>query len=79
MLDLFFKVNFYGSVVVLHCCVFLLCSKVNQLYLYVCISLSFFGFPFHLGHKVLSRVPCAVQRLLLSYLFYARAQSLSRV
>ena len=32
---------------------------------------SFFGFPSHLGnHKVLSRVPCATQQILIRYLFY---------
>ena len=30
-----------------------------------------FGFPSHLGHpRALSRVPCAVQEVLSSYLFY---------
>ena len=32
----------------------------------------FLGVPFHLGHRrTLSRVPCATQQVLISYLFYA--------
>ena len=31
----------------------------------------FLGFPSHLGHyRALSRVPCAVQKVFISYLFY---------
>ena len=41
-------------------CMFLLYSKVNQLY--VSIYLPFFGFPSHSGHhRALSRVPCAIK------------------
>ena len=48
---------------------FLLYSKVNQLYEY--IYPLFFRFPSHLGHhRSLSRVPCAKQQVLISYLFY---------
>ena len=33
--------------------------------------LCLFGFPSHSGHhSVLSRVPCAIQYVLISYLFY---------
>ena len=47
-------------------CPFLLCSKVNQLSIY--IYPFFFGFPSHLGHhRALSRVPCAIQQVLISY------------
>ena len=36
----------------------------------VCIYPLFFEFPSHLGHhRALSRVPCAVQQVLISYLF----------
>ena len=46
---------------------FLLYSQVNQLYIY----LLFFRFLSHIGYyKVLSRVPCAIQQVLISYLFY---------
>ena len=49
-------------------CQFLLNSKVNQLYVY--IYPLFFGFLSHLGHhRALSRVPCAIQQVLISYLF----------
>ena len=44
---------------------FLLYSKVNQLYIYICPL--FLKFPSHLGnHRALSRVPY----VLISYLFY---------
>ena len=46
---------------------FLLCSKVSQPHVYIC-SL-FLGFPSNLGHyRALSRVPCAIQQVLISYL-----------
>ena len=48
---------------------FLLYRKVNQPYLYM-YPLPF-GLPSHSGHhSALSRVPCAVQYVLISYLFY---------
>ena len=54
-------------------CQFLLYSKVNQLYTY--IYPLFFGFPSPLGHhRALSRVPCALQQVLISYLFYTQSQ-----
>ena len=54
-------------------CQFLLYNKVNQLYVY--IYPFFLGFPSHLGHhRVLSRVPCAIQQVLISYLFYTQCQ-----
>ena len=44
-------------------------SKVNQLYIY--IYPLFFRFFVHTGHyRVVSRVPCAKQQVLISYLFY---------
>ena len=52
-------------------CQFLLCSEVNELYVYIYPLL--FGFPSHLGHhRALSRVPCALQQVLISYLFYTQ-------
>ena len=49
---------------------FLLYNKVNQLFVY--IYPLFFGFPSHLGHyRAFSRVPCAIQLVFISYLFYA--------
>ena len=52
-------------------CQFLLYSKVNQPYTYT--HLLFFGFPSHLGHhRALSRAPCAIQWVLISYLFYTQ-------
>ena len=48
---------------------FLLHRKVNQLYVY--IHPLFFGFPSHLDHhRVLSRISCAIQSVLIIYLFY---------
>ena len=50
-------------------CQFLLYSKVNQLYIYMYPL--FFRFYSHIGHyRVLSRVPSAIQQILISYLFY---------
>ena len=52
-------------------CQFLLYIKVNHLYVY--IYPLFFRFPSHLGHhRALSRVPCAIQQVLISYLFYTQ-------
>ena len=54
-------------------CQSLLYSEMNQLYVYTYPL--FFGFPFHLGHpRALSRVPCAIQQVLISYLFYTQYQ-----
>ena len=50
-------------------CHFLLHSKANLLY--VCIHPFLFGFLSHLGHhRALTRVPCAVQQLPISYILY---------
>ena len=50
-------------------CQFLLYN--NQLYVYIYTLL--FGFSFHLDHhRVLIRVPCAIQKVFISYLFYAQ-------
>ena len=52
-------------------CWFLLYSKVNQPHVY--IYPLFLGFLSHLGqHRAMSRVPCAVQSVLISYLFYTQ-------
>ena len=43
-------------------------SKVIQLYIYMCLF--FFYFFSHLGYySIVSRVPCAIQEVLVSYLF----------
>ena len=50
-------------------CRFLLHSKMNQPYIY--INPLPFGLPFHSGHhSAFNRVPCAIQYVLISYLFY---------
>ena len=50
-------------------CQFLLYSKMNQLYIY--IYPVFFGLPSHLGHhRALNRVPCAIEQVLISCLFF---------
>ena len=60
-------------IVALQCCLFLLYSKVNQLYIYT-YPLSF-GFPSHLGYRrVLSRVLCVIQWVLISSLSYTKFQ-----
>ena len=55
---------------------FLLYSKVNLLYVYMCmgyIYAPFGGFPSHLGHhRALGRVPPAIQQVFISYLFYTQ-------
>ena len=52
-------------------CEFSLYSKVDQPYVH--IYPLFFVFPSHLGHpKALSRVPCAIQQVLINYLFYTQ-------
>ena len=48
---------------------FLLCSKANQPHVYTYPL--FLGFPSHLGYyRALSRVRCAIEPVLTSYLFY---------
>ena len=50
-------------------CQFLPYSKVNQLYIY--IHPLFYGSPSHLGHhRILNRVPCAIQQDLVVYPSY---------
>ena len=44
-------------------CQFVQYSEVNQIYIYICIS------PL-CHHRVLNRVPCAIQQVLTGYLFY---------
>ena len=52
-------------------CQFLLYSEVNQLQIY--IDPLFFGFPSYLGHyRALSSIPCGIQQVLTSYLFYTQ-------
>ena len=53
-------------------CYFQVNNKVNQLYIYIYIyPLFFFRFFSHIDHyRVLGRVPCAIQQVLISYLFY---------
>ena len=51
-------------------CQFPVNSKVNQLYIYVYPLFSIFRFFSHIGRYILSRVPCAIWQVLISYLFY---------
>ena len=54
-------------------CQFLLYGKVNLQYVY--IHALFFGFTYYSGHhSVLRRGPCALQHVLISYLFYTQYQ-----
>ena len=55
---------------------FLLYSKMNQPYIYIYPLPS--GLPSHSGHhSALSRIPCAIQYILISYLFYTQYQQCS--
>ena len=66
----FFFLNslFYIGVQLINDVVFQVYSKVIQLYIYM--YLLFFKFFSHLGcYIILSRVPCAIQEVLISYLF----------
>ena len=65
---LFLFFSFFLSIVTLHCCQFLLYSKVKQPYVY--LYHFFFGFLSHLGYqKPSSKVPGAIQEVLISYLY----------
>ena len=56
---------------------FLLYGRTNQVFVYI-YSL-FFGFPSHLGHHgTLSRIPCAIQQGLISYLLYCCYYSVAK-
>ena len=66
----FFFPNFYWSCFAM-LCQFLLYSKVNRLYVYTYPL--FLRFPSHFSHhRSLSRVPCAIQQVLISYFFYTQ-------
>ena len=60
----------WTTIVGLHCCYqFLLYCKGNRPYVY--IRMFPLGFPSHLGHhRAPGRVPCAIQSVLISDLFY---------
>ena len=69
---LFFScLNFYWSRVDLQCCVSFCCTAKWISYTYTCIHSFLFRFFSHRGYyRVLSRVPCAIQQVLISYLSY---------
>ena len=54
----------------------LLVSAAQQSESAICIHIPlFFGFPSHLGHhRALRKVPCAIQQVLIGYLFYTQYQ-----
>ena len=59
----------YWSAVDLQCCVSFWCTA--KLFSYICSHPFFFRFFPHIGYyRVLSRVPCAIQQVLVSDLFY---------
>ena len=66
-----FKKKFLESSWFTMLCQFQVYSKVDQLYTY--IYPLFFRFFSHKGHfRVLSRIPCATQQVLVGYLFYVQ-------
>ena len=67
-----FCYSFYWCIVDLQCCVIFRCTRKWVSYSYMYFHyLFFFLFSSHIGHyRVLSRVPCAIQQVLISYLFY---------
>ena len=67
-----FKIDFYSNIVVLQCCVSVVQQSESAMHPF------FFGFPSHIGHhRALSRVPCALQKVLISYLFIHNSVYLS--
>ena len=65
-----FVINFYWSIVALQCCVSFYCTA-KRIHHNTRVS-SPFGLSSHSDHhSALSRVPCAIQYVLISYLFYA--------
>ena len=69
-----FFINVYWCIVALQYCIrcryIQLSYTVNQLYVYIDPS---FQTSFHLGnHRALSRVPCSIQQVLISFLFYTQ-------
>ena len=70
-IELFFF-NFYWSIVDLQCCVSFKCTTKWISYKYIYIYSHFKKKIFsHIGHyRVWSGVPCAIQHVLINYLFY---------
>ena len=71
---LFLLSYFYWSIVALQCCVSFYCIAkwISHTYTYFP---PFFGCPSHLGHcSALSRIPCVLQCVPMSCLFYAQYQ-----
>ena len=71
--SLFFIFIFFNFIFIDHSCFTMLCwfllSSKWISCVYTCIP-SFFGFPSHLGrHRALSRILCATQSVLISYLY----------
>ena len=69
-------ISFFNKMLLLYSCSTVLCQsllqhKQDESAVYLHTSLLFFGFPSHLSHyRALSRVPRALQQVLISYLFY---------
>ena len=69
-LTILFLINFYWSIVALQCWVSFYCTAkwISLAYTYASSLLTFF--PFRSPPRALSRVSCAIQHVLISYLFY---------
>ena len=64
------EVKFFIGVLLLYSTGFVFAVQQSESAIHMYTTL-FLGFPSHLGHhRTLSRVPCALQLVLTSYLFY---------
>ena len=66
--------KFYWSIVNSQCCISFRCTE-NDSVIHLHISTLLKIFFSHIGHnRVMSRIPCTTQQILISYLFYTSVQ-----
>ena len=69
-----FLKKFYWSIVNSQCCISFRCTE-NDSVIHLHISTLLKIFFSHIGHnRVMSRIPCTTQQILISYLFYTSVQ-----